>query len=202
MRPATDQAQGGDVPAFLTEEALLRLEQGLRAAFPGSPSQEIPPQLPPPQRRPTPALRPQDAASSRPGVQALGRAEKRSADWSVASTPIEAISENPPLAPAASWRRRKVGLLLCALLLIVGVAALGVSLKARRGGSPDAVPVNPEASGRTASVPPHNDEPGQPITNAVKSTAATPPLPPLSRHRPTNNGSKRKGPPRRRSLRR
>jgi hypothetical protein len=31
IRPGSDRAQGGDLPPFFTEEALLRLEEGLRA---------------------------------------------------------------------------------------------------------------------------------------------------------------------------
>jgi ferric-dicitrate binding protein FerR (iron transport regulator) len=80
-----------------------------------------------------------DAASSQAEAQALSKAEKRTADWLIVSTQIEAISENPPLAPSSdqpkirteehippsSSGRRKVGLLLGAFLLIVGAAALG-----------------------------------------------------------------------------
>jgi hypothetical protein len=167
--PATDRAQADAAPALLSEGALLRLEEALRA------------------------------------VRALGKAEKRTADWLVVSTQTGAINETPPLAPSAdqhkiraeepvpsrSWRRRKLGrdrghrlkpvtmdgpagLLQCALLLVVGAAALGVSLKARTAGSTDteAAPVNIEARGQTASRAPDNDEPPQPITNAVKSSAA------------------------------
>jgi hypothetical protein len=78
------------------------------------------------------------------------------------------------------WRWLKVDLLLCVLLLIVGAAAMGVSLKARTQGSTDAPPVNTKAHGQTASVSPDNEQPHQPITNAVKSPAATPSLPPPS----------------------
>jgi hypothetical protein len=102
---------------------------------------------------------------------------------------------------------------------------LGVSLKARTGGSTNAATnaasVDIEARGRTAYMPPDNHEPRQSFINAVKSSAATtvpspPPdnheprsitntgksstarvsLPPLPRDRPVNNRSKRKGPPR------
>jgi hypothetical protein len=72
IRPATDRVKGGDPPAFLTEEARLRLEEGLRDAglraallvlgqsppFPQRPSQ-TPPQSS--QRRSGPAQRPGEA---------------------------------------------------------------------------------------------------------------------------------------------
>ncbi len=200
IRPATGRAQGGFAPAFFTEEALLRLEEGLIAQREQQEGQRF--------SEP-------DAASSRPG----------SSSGRQGSTQIDPVSENAPLVPgdpvltsgdeariqnellligdprrsgdgfsdsadrgkirteepvpSPSWRRRKVGLLLCALLLVVGAAAL-VSLKSRTGGSTDGAPVRIEARGRTASVPPDNDEPRQPIANAVKSSAATPPLPPPS----------------------
>jgi transcriptional regulator with XRE-family HTH domain len=139
--PATDRAKVGDPPAFLTEEARLGLEEGLRDAglcaapvvlgqgppFPERQSQAAPES--PPQQQPGPAQRPgdaflteeallrleeglraqreqqagrrfsePDAASSRPGAQALGKAKKRTAE---VSTQIDAISEKPPLAPGA-----------------------------------------------------------------------------------------------------
>lgn len=190
IRPATDRAQGGDTPSLLTEDALLRLEEGLRAArlgqsplFPAPPSRETPPQSPAP-RQLAPTQRPEEAAlpgqsspstvapsqetpappvqraeretpspplqeglrfsepdatSSRAEAQSLGKAEKRAADWLIVSTQIEAISENPPLAPGgdppkirteehippSSSGPRKAGLLLGAFVLIVGAAALG-----------------------------------------------------------------------------
>jgi hypothetical protein len=119
--------------------------------------------------------------------------------------------------PSPFGRRQK----LCALLLIVAVAALGVSLKARTGGSTDAASVNIEArrpvpsdnakprqpimnAGKssaataTPSPSPANDEPHQSTTNARKSSAArataTLSLPPVPRDHPMNNRSKRKGP--------
>jgi hypothetical protein len=73
-------------------------------------------------------------------------------------------------------RGQKLSLLLYALLLIVAVSALGVSLKARIGGSTDAASVNTVTRGRTASMLPGHAEPGQPITKAAKSSAATPPV--------------------------
>jgi hypothetical protein len=66
------------------------------------------------------------------------------------------------------------------LLLVVGAATLEASLKARTEDPITLPSVNVEGRGRTASVPPDYDEPRQPITNAVKSSAATPSLPPLS----------------------
>lgn len=119
--------------------------------------------------------------------------------------------------PSPFGRRQK----LWALLLIVAVAALAVSLRARTGGSIDAASVNIEARGpvplnnaeprqpimnagkssagtATPSPSPANHEPHQSTTNADKSSAAramaTLSLPPLPRDRPTNNQSKRKGP--------
>jgi hypothetical protein len=70
-------------------------------------------------------------------------------------------------------RRQKLGLLLCALLLTIAVAALRVSLKAETGGSTGVASVKIKAHGRMASVPPDNVEPRQPIMNAVKSSVAT-----------------------------
>src|SRR5579859_4901721 len=143
---ATDRSEGSAAPAFFTEEALLRLEEGLRAA--------------------------------------------RKADRLIVSTQIEPISESPPLAPSdqpkihteepvpsRSWRRRKAGLLLCGLLLIVGAAALGVSLKARTGETTDAALVNIEVDGKTASAPPDSEKPRQLITNAKSSVAVPSPTP-------------------------
>jgi hypothetical protein len=167
-RPATDRVQGSSAPAFFTDESLLRLEAGLRA-----------------QREQQEGRRfsEPDVASSRPESSGALR------DWRSVSAQIEPTSENAPLAPGAdqsrkeepvplpSWRRRKVALLLCALLLVVGAATLGVLLKARTGGSTNAAPVNVEGRGRTASAAPNNDEPRRPITNAVRSSAATPSLP-------------------------
>ena len=138
--------------------------------------------------------------------------------WKLGSTSsrpkIRTIGSSP------SGRRQKLSL----LVLIVGIAALGVSLKARTGGSTNAATnaasVDIEARGRTAYMPPDNHEPRQSFINVVKSPAAStvpspPPdthepqsitntgksstarvsLPPLPRDRPMNNRSKRKGPP-------
>jgi hypothetical protein len=69
--------------------------------------------------------------------------------------------------------------LLCALLLVVGAVALPDWQKARTAGPIDAALVNIEA-GRAASVAPDNDQPPQPITNALKFSAAMPGLPPQS----------------------
>jgi hypothetical protein len=203
IHPATDRAQGGDARAFLTETALLRLEAGLRAQR-EQPAETLAPLMQRAEQE-TPSQEGRlfsepDAASSRLGAQPLGEAEMRTADWLIVSSQIETISESPALAPRAdqpkiraeepvpspSWRRRKVGLLLCALFLVVGAGALGVSLKTRTAGSTDAASVNTEAHGQTASaaadasVAPDSHEPPQPITNAVKLSAALPSLPPLS----------------------
>jgi hypothetical protein len=73
IRPPIDRAEGGDPPAFLTEDVRLRLEEGLRGAglraallvlgqsppCPERPSQ-APPQSPP-RQQPGPAQRPRDA---------------------------------------------------------------------------------------------------------------------------------------------
>jgi hypothetical protein len=179
---ATDRVQGGALPAFFTEDSLLRLEAGLRA-----------------QREQQDGRRSfePDAASSQPGNSGALR-DRLSVSAEVEpineNAPlVEPISENAPLAPGAeqskilkeepvplpSWRRRRVALLLSALLLVVGAAALGVSLKTRTGGSTDAAPVNSEGRGRTAAAR-NNDETRQPITNGVRSSASTPSLPPLA----------------------
>jgi hypothetical protein len=83
-RPATDRSQGDDAPAFMTEEALLRLEEGLRVQR---------------ERQEGRLFSEPETESSRPGAEALGKAEKRTADC--VSTQIEAASENPSLAPGA-----------------------------------------------------------------------------------------------------
>jgi hypothetical protein len=207
---ATDRAQGGDwccprtVPgdlsAFLTEEALLRLEGRLRAqreqqgrrfaeqapAAPAGPAEH-------PNEQPVEAQGPAPATTSETVAVAQIESSGALRDCLIVSTRIEPINENTPFAlgayrpkirteeplPSPSSRRREVGLLLCALLLVIGAAALGVSLRAPTGGSTDADPVNIEGRGRTASVPPDNDKSRQSITNAVSSAAATSsPLPP------------------------
>jgi hypothetical protein len=160
IRPVTDRAQGGDSSAFLTEEALLRLEEALRGAlhWQRSPSTVAPSQeTPPPPMQEGRRFSEQDAARprapdngfavDRAGAhqqrrngslgereprgeivavagdqphahgdpprhngkavvfelveQALGKVEKRIADWLIVSTQIEAIGENLPLAPGA-----------------------------------------------------------------------------------------------------
>jgi hypothetical protein len=148
VRQATDRGQDSGSPALFTEEALLRLEAGLRA-----------------QREEGPRFSESDVASSRVGSSGALR------DSLSVNAQTEPISENAPLAPGAdhseirkeeavplpSWRRRKGALLLLALLLVVGAATLGVSLR-RTGGSTDPAVV----------------------TNAVRSPAATPSVPPPS----------------------
>jgi hypothetical protein len=105
IRPSTDRAQGRDVPAFLTEEALLRLVEGLRAQREQLARSDQPP-------KPDGATElhrnneerrfsEPEAASLQPGAQALGKAQKRTADWLIVRTQIGLRSENPPLAPGA-----------------------------------------------------------------------------------------------------
>ena len=170
MPPATDGAQVRDAPAFLTEGVLLRFEQGLRAQ------------------------REQRARSDQPS-QADG-AEEPGGDNEGRRFSGPDAAYSLPGARALG----KSGLLLCALLLVVAGAALGVSLKARTAGSSDAAPVNIEAQAsveaprsaaspgvqtiepaeppQTATVPSDSDEPRQPIRNAMKSPAATPSVAP------------------------
>ena len=161
-RPATDRVQGGGAPAFFTDDALNRLEAGLRA-----------------QREQTEGRRfyEPDAASSRPENASALR------DRLAESAQIEPMSEDAPLAPDGEervplpfWRRRMGALLLCALLLVAGGTALGVSLKARTGASTPPAPVDTE--GQTPA--PDNDAPG----GAVRSSPATPSLPPPNPARP------------------
>ena len=150
-RPATDRVQGRGMPALFTDEVLHRLEAGLRA-----------------QREQQEGRRfhEPDAASSRPGNSSALRG------WLNESAPIEPMSAAAPLALLPFWRRRMGALVLCALLLVAGGATVGGSLKARTGASALAPPVNIE--GQTPA--PDNDAP----PNAVRSSAATPSLPPPS----------------------
>jgi hypothetical protein len=252
IHPATVRVQDGDFPPFLTEEALLRREERLRAQFvqqevrrfleqdarsqrAGLPAGESEPQEPADTRFADPtlglvdrqleALRKESfAARHHLLAPALARFRAKAQDltrhtrerdlvqivkelsvyligwrgyfgldnwfqrrwrgiawkqWKLGSTSsrpkIRAIGSSP------SGRRQKLSL----LVLIVGIAALGVWLKARTGGSTNAASVNIEARGRTASVPPDNHEPRQSFMNAVKSSAATsmPSLPP-DKHEP------------------
>ncbi len=266
ISPAVNRAQGGDLPEFFTEHAVLRLEQGLRAqreqqegrlfaqqapaapavpATPAAPAEHSNkfetqgPATPPASETVTAAQTPPreepDAASTRRGSSGALR------DWLIVSARIEQIRENPPLVPgdavrmsddtagiqeakiqnewlrrvgdprwqddsfsngaerpkigaegpvpASYWSRRKVGLLLCALLLVVGAAVLGVSLKARTGGSSEAARVNIEGRGQTAPVPRDNHE----LAMVVKP-AAKPALPPLSPAPPNEQSVKAQGP--------
>ena len=125
--PIRPPSEGGAASAFLTESALLRLEERLRD-----------------QRGP--------AARSESQRKADGATQLRRNN--------------------AGRRFSEPDALLCALLLIIGAAALGDWQEARIAGSPGAALVNSEAGGRTASVATDNDQPLQPITNAVKSSAA------------------------------
>ncbi len=277
---ASDRAKGGDAPALLTEEALLRLEAGLRAAsvrqgsaFPPPPGKLLRsrhphdspllrsvrrmrgflgkafhPLLPPREKLLGLLGRTGGAFPSRtrpprgPEARRNGKAEKRTANWPIVSSLIDTARENRPLARNPnqpkirteehwwrdignvqrtiiqlscscvhgwvqilnlswpSWRGvTQLGLLLCALLLIVCAGALEFSLKARTGGSTEAAPI--EAGGRmdeprmnavissavAPSLLPDDYEPHQPMTNAVKSSVATRSPPPLPRPRPMNN---------------
>lgn len=184
IRPATDPAQGGGSPALFTEEALQRLEAGLRAQR---------------EQQGGRRFREPDAAASLPRNSSALR------DRLSGNPQIEPMSENAPLAagadqfeirneepvPLPSWRWRKAALVLCALLLVVGAATLGVSLKARTGGS---APVNIEGRGRTASAGPNKDEPRQQTTHAVRSSASTPSPPPLAPAPPNQQPVEAQGP--------
>ena len=169
--PANDRAQGGDAPAFLTEGVLLRFEEGLRA-----------------QR--------EHRAHSDQSPKAEGAAGLSDDNEERRFSEPDAVYSRAGARPLGM-----AGLLLCALLLVIAAAALRISLKAPSAGSSDAAPVNIEAHGsveaprsapppggqthepaepsRTASVPPDSNEPRQPIRRAVKSSSATPSLPPL-----------------------
>jgi hypothetical protein len=160
------------MPAFFTDNALNRLEAGLRA-----------------QREQHGGRRfyETDAASSRPESSSALR------DRPSESPRIEPMSEVAPLAPDGElpaplpfWRRRMGALLLCALLLVAGGATLGVSLKARTGASTPAAPVNIEGQ----PPAPDNDPP----RDAVRSSAATPSLPPPSPARPNEKRVDAQGP--------
>jgi hypothetical protein len=164
--PATaDRAQSGDGPRMLTERALLRLEEALRAQHKQAGRQ-----------RPFSAV---DAATSQPGSSGV------SLKPPIIRGRIEQIAESPPLAPGAgqsqipteqhvpsrSSRRRKVGLVLCSLLLVLGPAFLEGSLKSPTGGLIDVAPINNEPGGRTVSMPPDNNKPHLSIPNTAKSSA-------------------------------
>jgi len=229
IRPATGRSQSDDLPAFFTEEAMLRLEGGLRAQR----EQQVGRRFCEPDARSQGADKPVMASiepflakrvklsvdksgsgatkpSDRKGFSFTGakgprwrtapqpavrfQAKTRELTWRTRGRRLEQLraiawkrwtrgptssrakirTEDPISSPFG--RRQKLGLLLCALLLIVAVSALGVSLKTRIGGSTDAASVNTLTRGRTASMPPDRVEPRQPNTKAVKSTAATLPL--------------------------
>jgi hypothetical protein len=161
-RPATDRVKGGGMPEFFTDDALNRLEAGLRAQRGQHEGQRF--------------YEP-EAASSRPGNPSALR------DKLGESAQIKPRSEDAPLAPDGGepvplpfWRRPMGALLLCALLLVAGGATLGVSLKARTGASTHAAPVSIE--GQTQA--PDNDA----LRDALRSSAATPSLPRPSPARP------------------
>src|SRR5579863_1292310 len=161
----TDHAQSGDGPRMLTEKALLRLEEALRAQHKQAGRQ-----------RPFSAV---DAATSQPGSSGISRRTP------IIRGRIEQIAESPPLAPGTSQsqlpteqhvpsrssRRRKVGLVLCSLLLVLGPAFLEGSLKSPTGGLIDVAPINNEPGGRTVSMPPDNSKPPLSIPNMAKSPA-------------------------------
>ena len=176
-RPAADRVQARGAPAFFTDDALNRLEAGLRA------QRE--------QHEGRHSYGP-EAASSRPENSSALRDRLGESDR------IEPMGEDAPLAPDREepvplpLRRRRMGaLLLCALLLVAGGATLGVSLKARTGAltpaaSTPAAPVNVE--GQTPA--PDNGAP----RDAVRSSAATPSLPPPSPARPVEKRVEAQGP--------
>jgi len=95
---------------------------------------------------------------------------------------------------SAFWPWLKVDLLLFLMLLVVGTATLGVSLKARTEASTEAAPVNIKTDSRTASVSPNNGEPRQPATNAVNSPTAKASLPPPSPAPPNKQPVEAQGP--------
>lgn len=169
IRPAIDRVQGGHGPAFLTDIAVLRLREGLRA------QREQPIGLRSSERNPAP---------SRPGSQDWLNADSHikptTEDFSLIPSADELAIRTKEPVPSPSWQRRKVGLLLCCLLLLAGVGVLGVSRSARTGGSTDDVSANIEFRGSTAFAPPDNGELHQRIANSVKSSAGAPSLPPLA----------------------
>jgi hypothetical protein len=171
IRPAINRAQGGDLPPFFTEEAMLRLEGGLRAQR----EQQETRRFCKPDAASSP---PRDPSALRDRLSESAQIEPITKDGLLAPGGGESKIRKEETVPLSTWRWLKVDLLLCALLLVVGGTDLVVSLKARTGGSTDAAPVNFAGRGQTASAARDNDEPRQPTANTVRSSAATPSPPP------------------------
>ena len=136
IRPATDRVRCGFVPAFFTDEALLRLEEGLRSSsspFPAlpAPTMQHPedptlprhPPLPPnfllkraEQETPSAPMHEgrgfsgPNAASLRPATQTLGKAETADGRLACRDTQIEATRENPLVSGADQSDIRMDGL--------------------------------------------------------------------------------------------
>ncbi len=173
IRPANDRAQRGDLPSIFTEEALLQLEEGLRV------------QREQPERRrfsepQAQSSRPVSSGALREGLSVSAQSEPISANAAMAPAVDQPKIPQEKHVPSPSWPKQKMALVLCALLLAIGAAALGVSLKARTGGSDVAAPVNVEGRERTPSAASDKDEARRPISSGVRSSAATPSPPPAS----------------------
>jgi hypothetical protein len=125
-------------------------------------------------------------------LRLIGEPRWRNDGFFNSAGPSEIPAEEPIASPY--WRRRKVGLLLCALLLVVGAATSGVLLQARTGGSTDAAPINIEGRGRTVSVRPATDKLRPTVTIAVKSSALMPSLPSLPPAPPNEQPVEAQGP--------
>jgi hypothetical protein len=165
-RPAADRIR---TPGFFTDEALLRLEAGLRA-----------------QREQS--SRPENSSALRDRLSQGARIEPISeVDHLARGGEEPAIRDEEPV-PLPYWRRRQGVLLLCALLLVAGAATLRVSLNTRTGASTHDGPVNIESRGQTLAP-----GKGAPL-NTLKSSAATPSLPP-SPARPNEQRVEAHGPP-------
>lgn len=164
--PATESAHDACGPAFLSDLALVRLREGLRAQREqqlGLPFSET------------------EGASSR-----LESSESWQ-DWHNVVSHIEPIAENPPLAPNAdesaiqvpepahsrSPPRRKVG--LRAFLLLASAVVLGLWLTSQTMGLDDHSPS--DALGFNRSSRQANPESRQPITGALSPSATEPSAP-------------------------
>jgi hypothetical protein len=122
--------------------------------------------------------------------------------WLLASTHVAPIGEStrsdqPQIPVESSFRSpsvRKLGLLVCVLLLVIGGATLAISLKARtvppndiqasgsQGHSPPTAglqPVELAEPPRMVSVPLNYDSSPQSSSDAAQTSATTPPLPAL-----------------------
>jgi hypothetical protein len=229
IRPTTDRVRDSDLPPFFTEEALLRLEDRLRAQRVQQVGRRFLVQDAHSQRAGLPAgeSEPQELAGTRFDDPTLGLVDRQLARFKAKTRELTRHTRGRSLeqivkelsvyligwrsyfgfcqTPSVlhsldNWLRRRLRAIackqwkrsltssrpkirtgepfpspfgrrqkLCALLLIVAVAVLGVSLKARTGGSTDAASVNIEARG---PVPSDNAEPRRPTMNAGKSSAA------------------------------